>query len=246
METHGSTGLLLRECIGRGRHFTPADGRQTYHDRKCQKAAFERRKNAAKLKPKVCVGVKLDLTPCGIHFKPKKMSQKFHSDECQKRTRYLRDRQKNVQAALERTRRIREDPVAHAAWLAGRKSYRESNRDKISKWAHSHYVRKGKALQKSRMAAAKRLKNLEGLDLKTGLRISIASNLSLEGANLYAMRNEVYPGAKDSFDSIKKLFANHAVKIEAEKKRLCRYSEDLRRAEGERLRNRLRRELGIE
>jgi hypothetical protein len=101
------------------------------------------------------------------------------------------------------------------------------------------------AERKRTLAEAERLKNVEGLDLKTGIRVSLAACLSLEGANPYVMRNEIYPDAADSFDSVKKLFSSNRVSnIEAEKRRMAKLPEDQRRAEGDHLRRRLLDALG--
>jgi hypothetical protein len=95
----------------------------------------------------------------------------------------------------------------------------------------------------AKLAKADRLKNVEGLDLKTGLRVSLAAGLLAEGATPYLMRDEVYPDAKDPLDSIKKLLSNRAAPIDAEKLRFAGLPEDQRRAEIEDLRVRLHREL---
>lgn len=96
---------------------------------------------------------------------------------------------------------------------------------------------------KKRLAGSQRLRNLEGLDIKTGLRISLAAHRSLDGLNLWAMKNDIYPDSNTPGDSAKKLFANHRPKIEAEKNRISALPENERQREAGQLRLRLGAEL---
>jgi hypothetical protein len=124
-----------------------------------------------------------------------------------------------------------------------RHKWEQRNPDKIKA-----YTAKQTAKQKAKLDEAERVKNLEALDVnvKTGLRISLAACLSLQGAKPYVMRNEIFPDGSKPLDNIKKLFSKYELTLEAEKNRLRKYSEDERRAQGERLRVRLRRKLNLE
>jgi hypothetical protein len=90
-----------------------------------------------------------------------------------------------------------------------------------------------------------RRKNLEGLEIQTGLRISLIAHRLVEGLKPYTMKDEIYPDAKDSHDSIKKALANHDVKIQDEKKRVAALPDEVGRTEAEDLSRRLRQTLGL-
>ncbi len=106
----------------------------------------------------------------------------------------------------------------------------------VSAWARNEHAKR-----KSDLA---RLKNLEGLDLISGLRLSLASHFSLDGLTLYAMRDDVYPDSVDSYAAIKRLFTNHKLRIEAEKGRITKLSDDQRQTEVQSLRSRLQSDIG--
>jgi hypothetical protein len=99
------------------------------------------------------------------------------------------------------------------------------------------------AKRRQEQVEGQRLRNLEGLDLKTGLRVSLAAHLSLKGLKPYAMRRDVYPDSLDPADAIKKFFKNHGLKIQAEKKRISALIRDEQRIKAEQLRTRLATEL---
>jgi hypothetical protein len=164
-----------RICEGCGAPFTPDDPRQSYHDRKCQKASFERKKRRKKRdpQPRSCAGRKLDGSPCTEVFMPKRASQKFHSDECQKRTRYLRDRKKNIAEA-----KIRYWGPKHEEVLAKRREAKARNRDKVNAEAREYYRTKGGREQRKVLAAERKRKLAEYEELR-----------KLRGAGMLAPRS---------------------------------------------------------
>jgi hypothetical protein len=100
-----------------------------------------------------------------------------------------------------------------------------------------------RARQQAKLAAAERLKNLEGFDLKTGLRVSLLSYRLLNDANLYAAMEYVYPDSGDRYNAIKQLDRRFHAVIDDEKERLAKLTDDHRRLEAEHLHARLLREI---
>jgi hypothetical protein len=96
---------------------------------------------------------------------------------------------------------------------------------------------------RAKLAEAERLTRVEGLDLKTGLRASLAAHAAFQGKKPYQMARDVCPDSVDAFDAIKKLFRRFPTLIEDEKKRVAKLPENLRQTEAENLAARLKREL---
>jgi hypothetical protein len=96
--------------------------------------------------------------------------------------------------------------------------------------------------QQAKLAEAERLRNLEGLDLKTKLRVSLLAYRLLGDANLYAAMEYVYPDSGGPYNAVKQLERRFHAVIEDEKKRLAKLSDDQQRLEAEHLHARLLRE----
>jgi len=187
---------------------------------------------------------------CGIEFVPKRKDNIWHNKRCSQKARAERDREK-LNARSRKWAELHPDKVIEA----GRK-WRRNNPEKQAaidaRWRKNNPEKvklrnkRGSTSRHAKLAELKRLKNVERVDLLTGLRLSLAAYLSLEGVNPHAMRNEIYPDAKDAADSIKKLLGNYRPVLEAEKKRLTARPEHSRRDEVADLRIRLYRELNRE
>ena len=113
------------------------------------------------------------------------------------------------------------------------------NSERWGSCASCSRVEYGRILQIKRRTETRRFRNLEGLDLRTGLRVSLAAHLALEGIKPYTMRKDIYPDSVDSAGAIKKLFLNHESKLDAEKQRITALPEDQRRLEADDVRTRL-------
>lgn len=95
--------------------------------------------------------------------------------------------------------------------------------------------------QRERLNGAKRLENIEGLDLKTGLRVSLLAHRFVEGAKLYDMREGdiVYPNSQDPFAALRQLKQRFSPTIEAEQTRIAALTGEQRRIEKAQLSARL-------
>jgi hypothetical protein len=158
--------------------------------------------------------------------------------------KYLNAHQKEVTARAAQHRRENAVKVNERVRERYQKdaSYRK-RRQESGRAAYAKNPERYKERHKRKRAEYARLKNLEGLDLKTGLRVSLAACLSLEGEKRYAMRNEIFPDSVDSRDAIKKLFKNHQPRIDSEKKRISALSENERQFEAKYLQTRLATQL---
>ncbi len=102
-------------------------------------------------------------------------------------------------------------------------------------------VRKFMARQR---AKAERLQNLEGIEFKTGLLISLTAHGWHRGAkSLYEMRDSIYPDSTDALSAIKKLGQRFDHIIEDERRRIAKFPDEQMRAEEKDLKTRLNREL---
>jgi hypothetical protein len=99
-------------------------------------------------------------------------------------------------------------------------------------------------VRQAKLAEAERLKNVEGLDLKTGLQISLLAHRLVEGASLYDMRDGdiVYPKSQDPFAALRQLHKRFSPIVEAEQERISALADEQRTAEKVLLTERLRRE----
>jgi hypothetical protein len=93
------------------------------------------------------------------------------------------------------------------------------------------------------LAELERLKNVEGLDLKTGLRVSLAAHRDLAHKSQYQMAPDIYPDSSDPFNAIKQLFRRLRPVIEDEKQRVTKLTDDERQRDAEDLEARLKLEL---
>jgi hypothetical protein len=97
--------------------------------------------------------------------------------------------------------------------------------------------------QKADALEAKRLRNVEGLDLTTGLRASLTAHGQFDGTRPVELAIYLYPGSDDPFGAHKQLKRRQSVAIKDEIARVGKLSDDQRRAEKADLRARLDREL---
>ena len=141
-----------------------------------------------------------------------------------KKKHYLTHREKYIAASVQRHK---ENPGAHKKAQAKHRAKPESKA-------------KAKGRKLKHWAKMKRSENLIGMDLKTGFRVSLVAHRLLEGASLWAMKDDIYPDSSDPFNAIKRLRANHKATIESERQRVAALPEDLLRHEADDLRIRLR------
>ena len=96
----------------------------------------------------------------------------------------------------------------------------------------------------AKLTERERLKNIEGLDLKTGLQISLLAHRLVEGASLYDMRkgDVIYPNSQNPFAALRQLQKRFAPIVKAEQARISALEGEHRTAEKALLSERLRRE----
>src|SRR5439155_23346164 len=161
-------------CAHCGHDFEPSSKRQRFCSRKCQAANYAennrekvtaskrgwKQRHRKPLQVKACA-----LARCGKDFETRISQQKFCSEECREKDHYIRHRQRYDAYSKQYRER-------HPEWAkeAAKRSYR---RHKTKRNAES---RQRYDEAKKERADAKRLKNVEGSDLKTGLRVSLAAH----------------------------------------------------------------------
>ncbi len=123
------------------------------------------------------------------------------------------------------------------------------------KWQNSHpdqvreQNKQGAERRQAKVRAVWRLKNIEGLDLKTGLRASLAAHwtLLLEDKSQYeqaqATCQRLYSDSADPLNATKQFLRRWPQVIEDEKQRVAKLDEDQRQMEVKDLEARLEREL---
>lgn len=100
-----------------------------------------------------------------------------------------------------------------------------------------------RAAELAKLAERDRLKNVQGLDLKTGLRASLAAHRASRGKKPYQMASDIYPDSSDPFNAIKQLFRRIHPVIKDEQQRVADLTDDQRETEVNDLEARLKREL---
>jgi hypothetical protein len=186
------------------------------------------RKAAARPKvKKICPG-------CGTEFETSitNLRKIYHDQECgMKHREVLRH---DIILAKRRERRARNPEKVRAR---AREEYRRNPQKYIE------FTKARRKKEREKLAKAGRLQNVEGLDLKTGLRGSLAAHGLFNGKNTYEMASDVYPDSSDPFNAIKQLVRRLGAVIEDERKRVSKLSADQRRREKEDLESRLKHEV---
>jgi hypothetical protein len=110
---------------------------------------------------------------------------------------------------------------------------------KIQEANRKRYVR-----EREKLAEAERLKNVEGLDLKTGLRVSLLAHRFVEGAKPYDMKDGdvIYPGSQDPSSALRQLQSRFSAIIQIEQTRIRALPLEQRQSEKLNLIQRLRAE----
>jgi hypothetical protein len=223
-------------CPHCGTDFETSSWNQSYCSRSCwlaeniDKVKAIKRQSAARLHPSKPLQQK-DCAHCGNPFTTRISWQAFCSEKCRANAHYRRHKPRYT--AYTKLYRKAKPEKARAACKRHHAKY--SSRENAK--TRQRYMR--------RTTQALRLKNLEGVDLKTGLRISLVAHRFLQNVTPYAMRNDIYPDSADSHDAIKKIIKNHQARIEAEKQRISALSFDQRQDEAVELLTRLSSTLAI-
>jgi hypothetical protein len=162
-----------------------------------------------------------------------------------KRREYALNPKPQIAASSAYYHQHRDEISARRKTPAARKRHNELRRKDILRNPEKHkaYRRKYAARDRAKLAEAVRLKNVEGLDLKTGLRASLAAHMTLIGKKPYQMASDIHPDSSNPFDATKKLFRRQPVVIADEKQRIAKLASDERQREAINLGERLHHEL---
>jgi hypothetical protein len=106
-------------------------------------------------------------------------------------------------------------------------------------WQKSHLEqvreqnKQGGRRRQANVRLAGRLKNVEGLDLKTGLQVSLLAHRFLEGADLYGMRDGdvIYPGSQDPYSALRQLQSRFSSIVGIEQARIAALPVEQRQSE---------------
>ena len=225
-----------RNCPHCGNRFDPAVWNQKFCSRECwltanhdkvraiKRASEERRNPRKPMEARVCAHAH-----CRKSFETRKRLQIFCSKKCRHNAHYRRHRPR---------------------YLANRKRWIKENREKARAAVRRHHAKyrevvnaKTRQRYANRTTEALRLKNLEGLDIKTGLRLSLAAHRLAAGINPYQMAPDVYPDSSDPGNAIKQLVRRFQVVPDEEKQRIMKLEESQRKSEAQEIRARLHVEL---
>jgi hypothetical protein len=254
VQTHPSTNpaeqqSTERTCPHCGKEFVAKLSIQVYCDPRCRNNAWahrEREKERARRGPTLC--------RCGKDVKPP--HRKHCSDECRRETfaeghrEKLRQKAAAWRASLSPEQRARRQALNRGYQVKKRELNREGVNAEVRQWRiknperYKAHVKRANDRKRDKLRDAERLLNVEALDLKTGLRVSLLAHRFVEGASLYDMRNGdvVYPKSQDPFAALRQLRQRFSATIQDEQTRITALPGEQRQSEKLKLIARLKHE----